>query len=166
MGVRIFLDSFQKDLRNSILQKFLHDRIILYLVDLVGSKIRKKHDIVLTFLNLYIYVYFSCLGVCSFVSNKRQNGWTDRTHILWDLVWPQGSFMDDWLDLWKFENSRKKTVRCLFTCLYLYNSCYSYNHIQLILYSWACRLKQNWKVFEEIYYTIFQFSLLLKFLKV
>ena len=29
-----------------------------------------------------LYKNLACLGVCLFVSNKRQNGWTDRTPIL------------------------------------------------------------------------------------
>ena len=55
-----------------------------------------KHDLILlAFLKiiLMIYIYFACrsvswyiyilcLSVCFFVSNKRQNGWTDRTKIL------------------------------------------------------------------------------------
>ena len=31
---------------------------------------------------LFIYILFLSMGVCLFVSNKRQNGWTDRIQIL------------------------------------------------------------------------------------
>ena len=31
--------------------------------------------------HLYLYINLACLSVCLFVSNKRQNGWTDRAHI-------------------------------------------------------------------------------------
>ena len=31
--------------------------------------------------NLSIYINLACLSVCLFVSNKRQNGWTDRAQI-------------------------------------------------------------------------------------
>jgi len=29
-----------------------------------------------------IYIYIACVFLCPFVSNKRQNGWTDRAQIL------------------------------------------------------------------------------------
>ena len=29
-----------------------------------------------------LYINLDCLSVCLFVSNKRQNGWTDRAQIL------------------------------------------------------------------------------------
>ena len=29
----------------------------------------------------YLYINLACLSVCLFVSNKRQNGWTDRAQI-------------------------------------------------------------------------------------
>ena len=50
----------------------------------------------------YISIYILCLSVCFFdcllVSNNCQNGWTDRAKFfLWDLVWPQGRVMDDWI---------------------------------------------------------------------
>ena len=37
-------------------------------------------------IQIYIHIYFACLGavclfVCLFVSNKRQNGWTDRAKL-------------------------------------------------------------------------------------
>ena len=58
-----------------------------------------------------------CLFVCLFVSNKRQNDWTDRAQFfLWDIAWSQGRFMDDQIfknlpplkfDFWKFWKSAK-----------------------------------------------------------
>ena len=45
--------------------------------------------------SLHLYIYFACLFVCPFVSNKRQNGWTDRVQkFVWDLTWPQERFND------------------------------------------------------------------------
>ena len=40
---------------------------------------------------IYIYDLLVCLPVCLFVSNKRQNGWTDRAQIFEG----PGVFMDD-----------------------------------------------------------------------
>ena len=35
-----------------------------------------------TLLSIYIYIYFLGLSVCLFVTNKHQNGWTNRAQIL------------------------------------------------------------------------------------
>ena len=47
-------------------------------------------------INYYFYpIYMYSLLVCLFVSNKRQNGWTDRCkHFLRQLTSPQGKSMD------------------------------------------------------------------------
>ena len=37
---------------------------------------------ILTVSGIYIIMYILCLSVCPFVSNKRQNGWTDWAQIL------------------------------------------------------------------------------------
>ena len=61
---------------------------------------------------LYLYMYFSCLGVRRFVSNKRQNGIADRAQILCVTS------HDPMEGLWniKIENLRKKILQnsCLF----------------------------------------------------
>jgi len=31
---------------------------------------------------IYLYLYFSCISVCLFVSNKHKHGWTDRAKIV------------------------------------------------------------------------------------
>ena len=31
---------------------------------------------------MFIYIYFACLFVCPFVSNKRQNIWIDRAKMM------------------------------------------------------------------------------------
>ena len=56
---------------------------------------------------LYLYMYFSCLGVCRFVSNKRQNGIADRAQILCVTS------HDPMEGLWniKIENLRKKSFK-------------------------------------------------------
>ena len=41
-----------------------------------------------------LYINLDCLSVCLFVSNKRQNGWTDRAQIFY------GSSRDPREDLW------------------------------------------------------------------
>ena len=58
------------------------------------------------FLSIYLYIYlFICyvfylnilfLSVCLFVSNKRQNGWTDRVpNFVWALTRPQRRVLND-----------------------------------------------------------------------
>ena len=37
----------------------------------------------LLFLLHHLDIYFACLSICLFVSNKRQNSWTDRVQILY-----------------------------------------------------------------------------------
>ena len=56
---------------------------------------------------LYLYMYFACLGVCRFVSNKRQNGIADRAQILCVTS------HDPMEGLWniKIENLRKKSFK-------------------------------------------------------
>ena len=45
------------------------------------------------------------LSVWQSVSNKRQNGWTDRAKFfLWDLAWPRGRFMV--IEFSKFASSK------------------------------------------------------------
>ena len=46
-------------------------------VKLISSQLC-KHDFVSS---IYKFGLSVCLSVCLFVSNKRQNGWTDRAHI-------------------------------------------------------------------------------------
>ena len=41
--------------------------------------------------SIYMYIYFACLFVCPFVSNKRQN---DRAQILCGISWPHVWFID------------------------------------------------------------------------
>ena len=61
---------------------------------------------------LFLYMYFDSLGVCRFVSNKRQNGIADRAQILCVTS------HDPMEGLWniKIENLRKKILQnsCLF----------------------------------------------------
>ena len=60
------------------------------------------------FKSIYKFSLSVCLFVCLFVSNKRQNGWTDRAQI-----WPQGRNDDQIFknlppskfDFWKFWKS-------------------------------------------------------------
>ena len=48
--------------------------------------------------NLYT-CFADCLSVCFFLSNKRQNGWTDQTQILCGTLGP-------WEDLWMIKISK------------------------------------------------------------
>ena len=51
----------------------------------VENSFKKTKTFFLTFriyTIFYLYIYFACLSVCPFVSNKRQNGGTDRAKIL------------------------------------------------------------------------------------
>ena len=57
---------------------------------------------------LSIYIYILCFSVCLFVSNKRQNGWTDRVHFFL----PQGRFMDDRI-FKKFASNKIRILKIL-----------------------------------------------------
>ena len=77
-----------------------------------------------------LYIYFAWVYVCLFVSNKRQNGWTERAQIFFgSLVWFQGRFINDQIfknfplrkfDFWKFWKSTK-------FILFLFYNVYSEN---------------------------------------
>ena len=61
------------------MSRVTHECIIfLFLKQL--SNLRKQTYIYDT---LLVYIYFACLSVVVSVSNKRQNGWTDRAQIWW-----------------------------------------------------------------------------------
>ena len=49
--------------------------------------------------SLLLYINLACLSVCLFVSNKRQNGWTDRAQIFC------GTSRDPREGLWKIKIS-------------------------------------------------------------
>ena len=51
---------------------------------------------------IYIIYYFACLSVEMFVSNKHQNGWTDRAHIIC------GTSHDPREDLWNIKIGKRK----------------------------------------------------------
>ena len=54
------------------------------------------HFFILKTIFYKIYTLLVCLGVCMFVSNKRQNGWTDRTQILYEAShWSEERFMNE-----------------------------------------------------------------------
>ena len=61
-------------------------KIIRIMITIIIIKIMIKKAIIILF----------CLSVCLFVSNKRQNGWTDRFHFLCDLAWPQIGKVYEW----------------------------------------------------------------------
>ena len=69
------------------MSRVTHECIIfLFLKQL--SNLRKQTYIYDT---LLVYIYFACLSVVVSVSNKRQNGWSDRAQNLEDLTWPQSA---------------------------------------------------------------------------
>ena len=41
-----------------------------------------------TIIPIYIYINILCLSVCLYLTDKRQNGYTDRAIFLWDLTCP------------------------------------------------------------------------------
>jgi len=43
----------------------------------------------------YVYTLLVWVGVCLFVCNKRQNGWTAGPNFVLDIAWPQGRVMND-----------------------------------------------------------------------
>ena len=56
-----------------------------------------------------IYIYTLCVGVCLFVFNKRQNGWTDRAKIMFSGTWSrEGLWMGrlKLTHLWPFSKSK------------------------------------------------------------
>ena len=120
---------------------------------------------ILAELHLYIYVLCLsvCLLVCPFVSNKLQNGWTDRAQFFWNLTWPQGRFMDDRiftnlllikLDFWKFWKSTILIIREFF-CFVLH--CIQRENVFKWNRRWAWR---PWKpsIFIFIYLSIYHFK--------
>ena len=77
----------------------------------------------------HLYIYYACLFVCPFVSNKRQNGWTNQAQNIL-CTSPGNWFMTDqnftklcvkvFLFLWNFEKIllNPKTFLMLFFTLY------------------------------------------------
>ena len=54
--------------------------------------------------NFLLYINLACLSVCLFVSNKRQNGWTDRAQIFWGIL------RDPREGLWMIKFSKRRTL--------------------------------------------------------
>ena len=52
------------------------------------------------FISIYKFSLGACMSVCPFVSNKRQNGWTNRAQILW------GTSRDSREGLWMIKISK------------------------------------------------------------
>ena len=63
-----------------------------------------------------VCIYFACLSVCPFVSNKRQNGWTDRVKICC------GTSRDPKEGLWMIEFSRFASNKIRFSKIFLKKS--------------------------------------------
>ena len=84
----------------------------LFLSDLKTTGKNSTNHLLNRIFYLYVLcVYFACLSVCPFVSNKRQNGWTDRALIFC------GTSRDPREGLWMIEFSKiclqQKILKCL-----------------------------------------------------
>ena len=94
---------------------------------------------------VYLNIYLACLFVCLFVSNKRQNGWTDRAQPLCGISRDKTTvmFIDDIIfinllltkfDFWKFLNPRILLIKSEKFVVLLYNV-YKENNVTIEIYS-------------------------------
>ena len=60
---------------------YVHHNCYVYLILLWSKQFYQRANTFKTNLLLYKFGLSVCLSVCLFVSNKRQNGWTDRAQI-------------------------------------------------------------------------------------